>query len=125
MTVQELDIEKTFSRQSVTLNFAELSNMIMRDLNERNSQTTKAYTKANVVTYLANPRRYTKELVDMSTNLYNQSPHYRRVVNYFAKLSTLDYIIEPYGISSDKINDKPFLSSFQKTIDYLEMMNLK
>lgn len=120
-----LEKETLFKRESVAINFAELSNMIVKDLNVRNTGTTKAYTKENVQTYLANPRRYTKELVDMSSNLYVASPHYRRVINYFAKLSTLDYIVEPYGISTDKINEKPFISGFQKTIDYLEMMNLK
>jgi hypothetical protein len=121
-----LEYEQTeFKRESVSLNFAELSNMIIKDLNLRATGTTKTYTKDNVQTYLQNPRRYTKELVDMSTNLYNASPHYRRVVNYFAKLSTLDYIVEPYALIVDKINEKPFMSGFQKTVDLLETMNIK
>jgi hypothetical protein len=122
---KDKEIEKLFKRESVALNFAELSNMIIKDLNARATGTTPRYTKENLQNYLTNPRRYTKELVEMSNSLYNASPHYRRVINYFAKLSTLDYIVEPYGILTEKINDKPFMSGFQKTVDLLEMMNLK
>jgi hypothetical protein len=120
------DKEQTqFKRESVSLNFAELSNMIIKDLNARATGTTTRYTKENVQTYLQNPRRYTKELVGLSNQLYIASPHYKRVVNYFAKLSTMDYIVEPYNLIMDKINEKPFMTGYQKTVDLLEMMNLK
>jgi hypothetical protein len=123
--VEVRDEQTEFIRQSVKMNFSALSNMIIKDLNQRQATTTTNYTKENIQTYLTNPRRYSKELADLSTNLYNISPHYRRVINYFARLSTLDYIVEPYGLTFDNVNEKSFMNGFNKTVDYLEMMNLK
>jgi hypothetical protein len=122
---KSIEAEKEFIRQSVKMNFAELSNMIIQDLNARAQTTNKTFRKEDVQTYLTNPRRYTKELTNLSNNLYNISPHYRRVVNYFARISTLDYIVEPYAINVENINEKPFMNGFYKTVDYLDVMNLK
>lgn len=125
MEVKEKPVEKQFERESVKLNFAELTNMIIKDLNERTTALNKRFTKDDVMRFLENPRRNSKELVAMSENLYNASPHYKRVINYFAKIATLDYIVEPYGLDTEKVNEKPFRSGFQKTCDLLDQMNLK
>jgi hypothetical protein len=121
----EANVEKEFIRQSVKMNFAELTNMIIKDLNERQPALSRNDRKEDVANYLANPRRNSVELVKMSEMLYNASPHYRRVINYFAKLPTMDYIVEPYGLDIQKVNEKPFRSGFQKTVDYLDQMNIK
>lgn len=122
-TIEKEDLE--FKRQGVLLNFAQLSSMMLKDLNERSNPIVKKYTKDDVKTYIDNPKRYSKELCDLSQGLYRASPHYRRLVNYFANMPTLDYVIEPFNLNLDKINEKSFKASYEKTNFLLELMSIK
>jgi hypothetical protein len=120
--------EETFKRESIPMDFAQISGMILKDLTDTSSgqQLTKNYTSSNVAQYLGNPQRYSKELGGMSTALYNASPHYRRLVNYFANMATLDYVIEPYGLDISKsVNDKSFRTGYQRSNDLIDLMNIK
>jgi hypothetical protein len=112
-------------RQGIALNFAQLSSMILKDLNERTNPIVKKYTKDDVKTYLDNPRRYSKELSDLSQGLYRASPHYRRIINYFANMPTLDFVVEPLNLNLDKINEKSFKTSYDKANILLDLMNIK
>lgn len=122
---KDTDKEQEFKRQSVDLNFATMSGMILKDLNERNNPIVKKYTKDDVKTYLDNPIRYSKELGDLSQGLYRASPHYRRLINYFANMPTLDYIIEPFNLNLEKVNDKSFKTAYERTNQLLDLMNIK
>jgi hypothetical protein len=117
---------KEFSRQSVLIDFAKLAELVVKDLNSNNNQTYKKYKKDDVARYLANPLRYSKDLQGMSAYLYDSSPHYRRLVNYFAKMATLDFYVEPYGIDISKsINAKTLKSNYMKAVNLVELMNIK
>lgn len=120
-------MEDFFIRESVKVDFAQLSGMIIKDLNENASQQlTRRFTRADVARFLENPQRYAKELGMMSTALYNASPHYRRLINYYSNLPLLDYIVEPYGIDLSKsVNEKSFRTGYQRAIDLAELMNVK
>lgn len=120
-------MDKFFERESVKVDFAQLSGMIIKDLNENTSQTlTRRYTKTDVTRFLENPTRYAKELGQMSTALYQASPHYRRLVNYYANLPSLDYIVEPYGLDLTKsLNEKSFRTGYQRALDLTDMMSIK
>jgi hypothetical protein len=124
-TSKDNDIDKDYKRQGIALNFAQMSGMILKDLNERNNPIVKKYTKDDVKTYLDNPLRYSKELGDLSNGLYRASPHYKRLINYFANMPTLDYIIEPFNLNIDKINEKSFKTAFERTSFLLDIMNIK
>lgn len=116
-----------FSRDGVKINFAQLSSLIVKDLNSSSSNARyTTYTRDNVTTYLSNPVRYHKDLQKMSAYLYDNSAHYRRLVNYFARMATLDHYIEPYGLDTSKsINEKTFKNNYLKAIDLVELMNIK
>lgn len=115
-----------FVRENVALDFANITELIVKDLNKSNSPTVKTFTRENITTYLANPKRYSKELQVLSATLYDTSPHYRRLINYFAKMPTLDYYVEPYGIDTSKnVNVKSLRSNYQRALDLVELMNLR
>jgi hypothetical protein len=117
---------ETFSRQSVVLDYAKLAELIVKDLNKRDSQRLQSYKKEDISRWLSNPMQYSKNLQGMSNFLYHASPHYRRLVNYYAKMTTLDYFLEPYGLDlSKKINVKSLRNSYQKAVDLVELMNIK
>lgn len=117
---------QTFARESVVLDYAKLTELVIKDLNKSNSTTTRQYTKANVITYLGNPKRYSKEMQGMSAFLYDVSPHYRRLVNYYAKMPTLDYYVELYGLDTSKnVNAKTLRNNYTKATDHMELMNIR
>lgn len=118
--------EEHLKRESYYVNFAQLTSMIMKDLSAREQQAiVKKYVKTDVKRFLDNPIRYTKELGDLSASLYNASQHYKRLVNYFANLPTLDYVIEPYGLDVEKVNEKSFRTGYQRANDLLDLINIK
>lgn len=84
--------------------YANLANVKIRDLvnNRDYNPTYKKYTKSQIVTYLGNPANYEVQLRQMSQYLFNISNYYRRLIQYFANMSTFSYIVVPYGVDYSK-----------------------
>ena len=91
----------------------------------RSALSFKKPTREDIIKYLKSPEQYSKELRNASIYLYEVSSQYRRLIEYFAKLYTFDYIIVPYDIIPSKVNKKSFEKSYYNTINYLQQMNLK
>jgi len=112
--------------QPTKLDFAKISKLIINDLNDStpSSSINKKYTKEDIIRFMQNPRKNQKQLREVSRYLYEASPNYKRLILYFACLPTFDYIVEPYGLNTEKINKKTFKTQYQKTLELLEIMNL-
>ena len=91
----------------------------------RSALSFKKPTREDITKYLKSPEQYSKELRNASIYLYEVSSQYRRLIEYFAKLYTFDYVIVPYDIIPSKVNKKSFEKSYYTTINYLQQMNLK
>ena len=91
----------------------------------RTALSFKKPTREDIIKYLKSPEGYAKELRNASIYLYEVSPQYRRLVDYFAKLYTFDYVIVPYGINPAKTKKAQFEKSYYDVISYLQQMNLK
>lgn len=85
----------------------------------------KKITREEILKYLQKPENYSKELRNASIYLYEVSPQYRRLIDYFAKLYTFDYVIVPYNVNPNKIKTAQFEKSYYDTVHYLQQMNLK
>jgi len=110
----------------ISSKFATLNKLITRDLNNNTTTPTfSLYTKDNINTYLSDPYRYEKELRKAVVYIYNASPHFRRVINYFAALSDLSYIISPHRIDPKKANASTLTRNYRKVSDVVSSMNLK
>ena len=98
--------------------YANLSKIGIRNLestSETNPTYTK-YTKDQLVTYLGNPASYEKQLRKMSKYLFNISNYYRRLIQYFANMSTFSYTISPYGLDRSKtVNANKFKKAYYST----------
>ena len=107
--------------------YANLSKIGIRNLestSETNPTYTK-YTKDQLVTYLGNPASYEKQLRNMSKYLFNISNYYRRLIQYFANMSTFSYTISPYGLDRSKtINANKFKKAYYSSVTAVELMNL-
>lgn len=110
------------------LRYANLANVKIRDLenNKDYNPTYRKYTKTQIVGYLENPATNEKGLRQMSNYLFNISNYYRRLIQYFANMSTFSYIVVPYGIDHTKsINMNRFKKGYYAVIAELEKMNLR
>lgn len=107
--------------------YANLSRIGLRNLessSESNPTYTK-YTKDQIVTYLGNPASYEKQLRNMSKYLFNISNYYRRLIQYFANMSTFSYVLVPYGLDRSKnINENKFKKAYYQSVAAMERMNL-
>lgn len=106
--------------------FAALNKLILRDLNGRyTTPSFNRYTKDNITTYLENPYQYAKQLRDAVTYIYSASSHFRRLIQYFAGLSDLSYVVSPYKIDPSSANAKSINRNYRKTLNALSSMSIK
>lgn len=108
--------------------FAISNRLILRDLNAlgRNLATTfYKYTKDDVAKFLKNPEKYEKQLRLAINQIYNASPHFRRLIQYFAGLSDLAYVVSPYRIDTASAKPKTIRSNYRKVISTLTAMDIK
>lgn len=122
----------TFNQQWMdalsSINFARHTDVKIVNL-KNNTNTGTAYTKykrSDIIKYLKDPETNAKQLRDASIYLYEVSPQYRRVINYFAHMCPLNYIMYPFKFDNTKpINEKSFKTSYKKATDFLSIFNLR
>lgn len=91
------------------------------------SRVVGTYTKEDLKRYLKDKSKPTNQqaLREISRQLYYSSLQYRRLINYYATLFNLDYVVEAYGSNPDKANKNTFKNAYIKNLDYVERMNIK
>lgn len=120
------NIDDMGSLIGVSQRFALLNRLITRDLNNNtNTPTFSKYTKDDIASYLADPYRYEAQLRRAVTYIYGASSHFRRIVQYFAGLTDLAFVVSPYRIDPKSANLKSVARNYRKTINAMSAMNVK
>lgn len=106
--------------------FSTLNKLIMRDLNS----TTKSpsfylYTKDQINTYLQNPYSNQQALRNAAIYIYGASPHFKRLIQYFAGLTDLSYIVSPHKVDTSSVDVEKVRNNYNKTMSLLSDMNIK
>lgn len=110
----------------ISSRFALLNRLITRDLNNNvNTPTFSLYSKDDITTYLSNPYKYEKQLRKAVIYINGASPHFRRLIQYFAGLSDLSYVVSPYRIDPKHINEKSVARNYRKVLNTMSAMNIK
>lgn len=110
----------------ISSRFALLNRLITRDLNNNTSTPTfSLYSKDDITTYLANPYRYEKQLRKAVIYINGASPHFRRLIQYFAGLSDLSYVVSPYRIDPKRINAKSVNRNYRRVLNVMSAMSVK
>lgn len=110
----------------ISSKFAVLNRLITRDLNNNtNTPTFSLFSKDDITTYLSNPYTYEKQLRNAVTYIYGASSHFRRLVQYFASLTDLSYVVSPYRIDPKSANIKSVNRNYRKVLNTLSAMNVK
>lgn len=107
--------------------FALINRLVTRDMNSnsRSAPTFKKYSKDQIATYLSNPYKYEKELRNAVTYIYGASSHFRRLVQYFAGLTDLSYVVAPYRVDPKSANINTMNRNYRKVLNALSSMNIK
>ena len=106
--------------------FSKLAKLIQRDLNNlRDTPTFPLYKKEEIIKYLKNPYRHSKQLRKASIYLYGASPHYRRLIQYFVGLNDFAYVVSPYKLDTSTANPKRINKKYRKTLNMLSSMDIK
>ena len=82
------------------------------------------YKKEDIKKWLLCPAQYEKQLRTLSKELYNASQHYKRLVEYFANMAILSYILIPDVIITEKEEEK-VQRSYYRIAKKLNDMNLQ
>lgn len=106
--------------------FALLNRLITRDLNRNTSPPSfSLYSKDDITKYLANPCKFEKQLRKAVVYINGASPHFRRLIQYFASLSDLSYVVSPYRIDPKHVNQKSVARNYRKVLGVMSAMSVK
>ena len=121
---KDFDFSTLFNKNSKAL-FSALGKLTYRDLNEYQSKEHfYLYTKDQIAKFLKDPASNEKELRKAMVYIYNASSHIRRLIQYFAGLTDLAYIIAPHKVNLESEDVKKFKVKYQKTADLLDGANI-
>jgi hypothetical protein len=106
--------------------FSALNRMIFRDLNANQSgQVFRLYTKEKIQEFLKDPAKNEKNLRDACVYIYGASSHFRRLINYFAGLSDLAYVVSPHKLDTAAAKADAIGKQYRKALNLLAAMDIK
>lgn len=109
--------------------YANMVKLITRDLNKRYGQYVcnfiGRYKKCDIIKFLAHPQQYEKELRKAVRYVYDASPHFRRLIEYFVGLSDLAYVVSPYRIDPKNVSPRTVSINYRKVLNQLSIMSIK
>lgn len=123
----EINNNQSYIDNNLTELFAKLERLPLVNLlsNQTKSVSLSKYSKEDIMKWLKSPESNAAQLRQVSNYLYIVSPQYRRLVNYFAKMSRFDYILIPSKLDINNVKEKTITASYKKALDYVECMNIK
>ena len=106
--------------------FSAINRLKMRDLNSRNkNEKFTLYTKDDISKYLADPDKNQKKIREAVRYIYGASSHFRRIIQYFAGLTDLCYVVEPYKVDPKNIDKDKTNKNYRKVLNTLSSLNVK
>lgn len=106
--------------------FSAINRLVLRDLNKRNDPVPFGkYKKSDIQRFLNHPEKHAKQLRQAVIYLAEASPHFHRLIQYFAGLSDLNYVVSPYRIDPSTANAKTTRRNFYRVLNLLSSMDLK
>lgn len=112
---------------ATSLQYMKTAKLILRDLEQQNQLNAffKKYKKEDVIKWLETPEKFEHRLIEVSRFFYSNSQHFRRLIQYFGKMSKLAYIAIPYKLNEDDFDKEKFLKQYKTIIDKLDVMSIK
>lgn len=128
--------KKSSEQQDEQLNFEYFNRVVggnsilfnpfwMNDLLKLQDTRPEKFSRENIIEWMKNPAGAENQLRELNQYFINTSMYYKRIVDYFAKILTFDYILIPYNVDKSDMKKTAFKKSRQKVFDFLDQFNLK
>lgn len=108
--------------------FASLNRNVLRDIdrntNDRSAVTFTDYELADIFQMLRAPESNGAALRRLSRQLYHNSTHYRRLINYYAFMPLWYYTVSPLNFDITRADAGSYRKQYQRALRYLENANL-
>ncbi|GCD10431.1 hypothetical protein [Clostridium tagluense] len=120
-TEDEIKIEKT------RMFFSAMANMKTRDLIKEQAQSSifKTYKKEDIIGFLQNPAKNEVKIRKISQFIYDNSSHYKRLVQRFSTMHLLRYTLTPTKIDINKVKIDKFKQDYLDTSNMIDNMNIQ
>ena len=106
--------------------FATINRLVARDVN---STTDKPkfflYTKDDIVRFLKDPSANEKYIRNALIYLYGASSHFRRLIQYFASLTDLSYVVSPFKIDTATAKPATIRRNYRRVLNLLSAMDVR
>lgn len=83
------------------------------------------YTKSEVTKYLENPWQNASRLRAAILYIYQNSSHFRRLIQYFTMLTDWAYVVSPYRIDPEKEKHSAIKSNYRRTMNLLSLFDVR
>lgn len=126
-TISEIKYTEDELRAFAKVFAASAKQTIIDITSNRGSRNTAftSITKDNIMDYLLAPATNAKNLRNASIAMYQNSPQYRRLIQYYAYMPVWAYTLSPVGYDPTKANIDTYQKSYTKVTKQVENMNLK
>ena len=109
--------------------FAAINRLITRDLNSGTDTQGhgffQKYNKDQIAGFLRNPYQNEKQIREVMLYIYFVSSHFRRLIQYFASLSDLAYVVSPFKTDTSTARPQKTASRYRRVLNLMAAMNVK
>lgn len=122
-TIKEKEVNINIPTDTPGFNFA-----ILQEINKYIKSTEynpRKYSRENVRKFLERPEVFERQLREISQYSYISFSRYFRLINYFSDMLTLDSILVPLELNSDKVNSTSFKRAYERANRFIENYNIK
>lgn len=126
ITKTEKDENADVVKRKTALTYAEIQQLLLRNVRRSSSRSYTQYTKDSVKTYLASPGTNTDNLREVSRFLERNSMLYKKIMLYFAATPLYYYNVTPTDIDFTKtVNAQKQTKSFLDVTKQIQGFNMR
>lgn len=116
------EFEKTFSHM---IDFAQLKDLLLQNVEKSASKSFTQYTKDTVQTYIQNPYSNIDNLREVSRFLERVSMPYKKILEYYSLMPLFYYNVVFKGNLQKEFDGNKFKKNYSTTIAWLQNINMK
>lgn len=110
--------------------FSQINRMVLQDLNKGYHNHVLHhhhlhYDKERIMEFLRQPQKYEHDLRQAVIYLYGASSHFRRLIQYFAGLSDLSYVVSPYKLDTTTAKPTTIKRNYRRVLNLLSAFDIK
>lgn len=124
-TLSSREVSKTVRKKAQAINFEQLQQLLLNNVNKNVTRTFTKYTKEMVQQYLESPASNLDNLREVSSFLWRVSSSYRKLIEYTSTLPLFLYNVTYISDWIKGIDQQKMLKQYQEVLSRLQQFNFK